>query len=159
MKKYAINVMLCSLLIVLGMGILSVNDVFPCSRAVYLGPEDTVITARSMDWVSDLGRTSGLFPRGIERDGAAGPQSIHWTSKYGSVAASAFDAGTADGMNEKGLVANLLYLSESEYVKPSLATGGNLYPFRSGHSTFWTTTQRLQRRCPTSRRNRFTSCR
>ena len=119
MKKCAINFMLCSLLIVLGMGILPVNVVFPCSRAVYLGPEDTVITARSMDWVSDLGSNLWSFPRGIERDGAAGPQSIHWTSKYGSVVASAFDAGTADGMNEKGLVANLLYLSESEYVKPS----------------------------------------
>ena len=26
-----------------------------CSRAVYLGPEDTIITVRSMDWASDLG--------------------------------------------------------------------------------------------------------
>ena len=35
------------------------------------------------------------------------------------VVAAGFDAGTADGMNEKGLVANLLYLTESEYVTPS----------------------------------------
>jgi choloylglycine hydrolase len=42
-----------------------------------------------------------------------------WTSRYGSVVAAGFDAGTADGMNEKGLVANLLYLTESEYVTPS----------------------------------------
>jgi choloylglycine hydrolase len=34
------------------------------------------------------------------------------------VVASAFEAATADGMNEKGLVANLLYLSESDYGKP-----------------------------------------
>ena len=26
--------------------------------------------------------------------------------------------GTADGMNEKGLVANILYLAESDYGKP-----------------------------------------
>jgi penicillin V acylase-like amidase (Ntn superfamily) len=38
-----------------------------------------------------------------------------WTSKYGSVVSSAFEAATADGMNEKGLVANLLYLAESKY--------------------------------------------
>jgi choloylglycine hydrolase len=54
----------------------------------------------------------------MERDGAAGPTSIRWTSNYGSVVASAFEAATADGMNEKGLVANLLYLSESDYGKP-----------------------------------------
>jgi len=58
-----------------------------------------------------------VMPRGIERTGAAGPDSIVWTSKYGSVIASAFDAATADGMNERGLVANLLYLSESIYPK------------------------------------------
>ena len=40
---------------------------------------------------------------------------MEWTSKYGSVVASVYEGGTADGMNEKGLVANLLYLAESEY--------------------------------------------
>lgn len=86
-----------------------------CSRAVYLGPENTVITVRSMDWVTDLGSNVWIFPRGMKRDGAAGANSLTWTSKYGSVVSSAFEAATADGMNEKGLVANLLYLAESEY--------------------------------------------
>lgn len=86
-----------------------------CSRAVYLGPENTIITVRSMDWVTDLGSNLWIFPRGMKRDGAAGANSLTWTSKYGSVVSTAFDAATADGMNEKGLVANLLYLAESEY--------------------------------------------
>ena len=90
-----------------------------CSRAVYLGPEDTVITVRSMDWASDIGTNLWVLPRGMERDGACGPNSPTWTSKYGSLIATAFDAATADGMNEKGLVANLLYLSESEYPTPT----------------------------------------
>ena len=90
-----------------------------CSRAVYLGPEDTIITVRSMDWASDLGSNLWSFPRGMKRDGACGSKSIAWTSKYGSVIATAFDAATADGMNEKGLVANLLYLAESEYPTPA----------------------------------------
>ena len=51
------------------------------------------------------------------RDGAAGPKSIQWTSKYGSVVVSAYEASSTDGLNEKGLVANLLYLDDSEYVK------------------------------------------
>jgi len=90
-----------------------------CTRAVYLGPEDTIITVRSMDWKTDLGSNLWAFPRGMQRTGAAGPTAIRWTSKYGSVVASAFEAATADGMNEKGLVANLLYLAESEYVNPA----------------------------------------
>ncbi len=43
---------------------------------------------------------------------------MHWTSKYGSVIAVPYNAGAADGMNAKGLVANLLYLTESDYGKP-----------------------------------------
>lgn len=90
-----------------------------CTRAVYLGPDNTIITIRSMDWKTDIGSNLWIFPRGIARDGAAGPKSIRWTSKYGSLIATAFDAATADGMNEKGLVANLLYLAEAEYETPT----------------------------------------
>lgn len=90
-----------------------------CSRAVYLGPENTVITVRSMDWSAPIGSNLWVWPRGVRRDGACGPQSLTWTSKYGSLIATAFDAATADGMNEKGLVANLLYLAESQYPRPA----------------------------------------
>jgi len=100
----------------LTLGIASLADA--CSRAVYLGPENTIITVRSMDWASEIGSNLWAFPRGMKRDGACGPKSITWTSKYGSVIATAFDAATADGMNEKGLVANLLYLAESKYPTP-----------------------------------------
>ena len=86
-----------------------------CTRGIFIADSGTVITLRSMDWKGPIGSNLWAFPRGMARDGAAGPGSIRWTSKYGSVTASAFDAATADGMNEKGLVANLLYLSESVY--------------------------------------------
>jgi len=107
------------LAILLVLGGMALQEAGACTRAVYLGPQETIITVRSMDWMSDLGSNLWAFPRGMQRDGAAGPTSIRWTSKYGSVVASAFEAVTADGMNEKGLVANLLYLAESEYVQPS----------------------------------------
>ena len=106
------------LAILLVLGGMALQEAGACTRAVYLGPQETIITVRSMDWMSDLGSNLWAFPRGMQRDGAAGPTSIRWTSKYGSVVASAFEAVTADGMNEKGLVANLLYLAESEYVQP-----------------------------------------
>jgi len=59
-----------------------------CTRAVYLGPNQTVVVARSMDWMEDPGSNLWVFPRGMKRDGAAGPNSINWTSKYGSVITS-----------------------------------------------------------------------
>lgn len=89
-----------------------------CTRVLYLGESNTVITGRSMDWVEDMHTNLYLFPRGMSRTGAAGPESPGWTSKYGSLVAAGYEVGSADGMNEKGLVANLLYLAESDYGKP-----------------------------------------
>lgn len=86
-----------------------------CTRVVYKGPDNTIITARSMDWKSEINANLWIFPKGMQRTGEVGPMSAKWTSKYGSVIASAWDIATADGMNEKGLVANILWLVESEY--------------------------------------------
>lgn len=86
-----------------------------CTRLVYLGPNDNVITGRSMDWKLDIGSNLWAFPRGLTREGRVGPNSVTWTSTYGSVIASAYDVCTTDGVNEAGLVANLLWLVESEY--------------------------------------------
>ncbi|MEJ4046227.1 linear amide C-N hydrolase [Erwinia sp. SLM-02] len=86
-----------------------------CTRLVYLGANDQVITARSMDWKVDVGTNLWIFPRGMQRTGEAGPNSVKWTSKYGSVIASGYDISTTDGMNEAGLVANVLWLVESSY--------------------------------------------
>lgn len=86
-----------------------------CSRAVYFGIEGQTVTGRSMDWLEDMHTNLWIFPRGMQRDGGMGDKGFKWTSKYGSVIASVYEAGTADGMNEKGLVANLLFLVESEY--------------------------------------------
>jgi choloylglycine hydrolase len=89
-----------------------------CTRAVYLGSDGLVITGRNMDWVEDMSSNMWVFPRGMQRDGAAGPSSAKWTSKYGSVTIAGYDKASTDGMNEKGLVANLLYLANSDFGKP-----------------------------------------
>jgi choloylglycine hydrolase len=107
-----------TLLALLAVLVFGPNASDACTRCVYLGPKDTVIVARSMDWAEDPGTNLYSFPRGMKRDGAAGPNSITWTSKYGSVIAAFYDVSTVDGMNEKGLVANVLYLVESDYGKP-----------------------------------------
>lgn len=104
-----------SILVLLILQFLFTGEMLACTRVVYSGPKGLIITARSMDWASEIPANLWVFPRGIERDGRVGPTSVTWTSLYGSVVASSFDMSTADGMNEKGLVANLLWLSESEY--------------------------------------------
>lgn len=98
-----------------------------CTRAVYLGKNDQVITVRSMDWQVDTQTDLWIFPRGMQRSGQAGPNSLKWTSKHGSVIASAYGVSTTDGLNEAGLAANVLWLVESQYPsfgpssKPGLA--------------------------------------
>jgi len=109
------------------LGFLSILLFYPeninaCTRVVYKGPNNTVITGRTMDFSLEIPANLWVFPRGMKRDGAVGKSSIAWTSKYGSVAASSWDIATPDGMNEKGLVANMLWLVESEY--PSFEKDG-----------------------------------
>jgi penicillin V acylase-like amidase (Ntn superfamily) len=90
-----------------------------CTRAVYFGKEGQTVTGRTMDWAEEMQTNLWIFPRGMARDGGMGEGSLKWTSKHGSVIASVYEGGTADGMNEKGLVANMLYLAESEYPEAS----------------------------------------
>ncbi|WP_421546675.1 linear amide C-N hydrolase [Pseudomonas sp. QD4] len=94
---------------------LSLPMAYACTRVVYLGDNQQVITARSMDWAKDVETNLWVFPQGMRRHGEAGPNSVTWTSKYGSVIASGYDISTTDGINEEGLSVNLLWLVESEY--------------------------------------------
>jgi choloylglycine hydrolase len=92
-----------------------------CSRVVWLGPDGAVITGRSMDWPYSFNSHLYAVPRGSTQDGGGGENSLTWTRKYGAIeAAGTTDPsgpidGVFDGMNEKGLVANLLYLGESDF--------------------------------------------
>jgi len=89
-----------------------------CTRAVYLGLDNIVVTGRNMDWTEGLYTDLWIFPQGMQRDGAIDPHSVTWTSRFGSLVAAGYDVGTADGMNEEGLVANVLYVAESDSCKP-----------------------------------------
>ena len=89
-----------------------------CTRAVYLGPEGMTVTGRTMDWREDPLTNLYIFPRGTARRGANTDNTVFWTSKYGTLSAAGYDIGITDGMNEAGLVANLLFLPESVYERP-----------------------------------------
>ncbi len=90
-----------------------------CTRVTFVG--DTtgyVITGRTLDWRTPIPTNLYVMPRGIVRNSYDKPaQSIQWTSKYGSVVAVGYDCGVSEGMNEMGLVCNLLYLPGTYYAK------------------------------------------
>ena len=107
-------------------GLISPSDA--CTRVLHVTKDNkSVITGRNMDWYVRYPTTLWKFPRGMERNGLSKENPLSWTSKYGSIVAIQTADGqnaTADGMNEKGLVANLLYLSETEYPKRDLHKKG-----------------------------------
>jgi len=86
-----------------------------CTRAVYLGPEDRILTGRSMDWKLPMVSNLWVMPRGVARNGVAGERSVEWVADYGSLITTGYDIATADGMNEAGLVVNLLWEVEASY--------------------------------------------
>lgn len=104
--------------IIINVGLL--QDAQACTRVVHISDDGShVVTGRNMDWYEDIKSNLWLFPRGMKRNGAAGKnsKSAQWTSKYGSVITAGFDAVTTDGLNEKGLMVNMLYLGEADFGK------------------------------------------
>lgn len=119
------NVFLITALVII-FSVIPQKRVRACTRVIYQGNKDMVITGRTMDWKEDTRSNIWIFPRGMERNGEVGKDPMRWKSKYGSVVTSAYDICSTDGMNEKGLVANLLWLTESSYPqwngeKPALS--------------------------------------
>lgn len=113
--------LVCALILIAG----PVPDAGACSRVLHVSQDGKhVVTGRNMDWFEDIQTNLWLFPRGMQRHGAAGKNSAEWVSVHGSVVATGFDVGTTDGLNEKGLMANLLYLGEADYGKRDEARPG-----------------------------------
>ena len=86
----------------------------PCSRVLWNDNGHSVVVGRNMDWFEDLKSNIWILPRGAKRDGLAAENPLTWTSRYGSVAVTAYDSITADGINEKGLAVHMLYLPETK---------------------------------------------
>lgn len=138
MKQWGFSV--CLILLITAL--CPLQSAWSCSRILYETGNGTYITGRTMDWNDPAVSTSlWIFPKGMERDGGTGKKAIKWTSKYGSVVTSFYDVATVDGMNEKGLVGNALYLAETEYGdasqtgRPTLKVGGWLQFFLDNYAT------------------------
>lgn len=88
-----------------------------CTRVIWPDAGDAVLVGRNMDFHKDLMTNLWKQPRGVARDdGVTG--ALTWTSKFGSVIATAFDIISVDGLNEAGLAGHVLWLAESTYGTP-----------------------------------------
>ncbi|WP_421658163.1 linear amide C-N hydrolase [Leptothermofonsia sp. ETS-13] len=50
--------------------------ILACTRVLYQGPAGRVLTGRTMDWKLEILSNLWIFPRGMKRHGAAGPNSL-----------------------------------------------------------------------------------
>jgi len=92
-----------------------------------------VITGRSMDWPYDFNTHFYIIPRGARNEGIR--DGLVWESQFGAVVAAGAMTpggridGVFDGLNERGLGANLLYLAEADFgpapstAKPKISMG------------------------------------
>jgi choloylglycine hydrolase len=106
-----------------------------CTRVLWNTADLAVLVGRTMDWPESTQPMVTVFPRGLERDGGmVGPSVVvadnpaRWTSRYGSIVSTIYGIGTADGFNERGLSAHMLYLSacdfgERDADRPGLVAG------------------------------------
>lgn len=100
-------------------GLSSVETAWACTRVLWTTKDGQVLLGRTNDWTGKVDSAFRVFPRGIERVGAVTVNPHKWTTKYGSLVLTAYDMGTHEGMNEKGLAGNMLYLAEiSDFGKP-----------------------------------------
>jgi len=90
-----------------------------CTRVLYETGYGTYMVGRNADWNDPTAEgVLWIFPRGTERDGAASENPVTWTSRYGSISFGVYGCISADGMNEEGLVCNMLFLVESDFGDP-----------------------------------------
>jgi penicillin V acylase-like amidase (Ntn superfamily) len=81
-----------------------------------------VFCGRSMDWPESTQPILTVLPRGMQRNGGLlGDHMVvpknpaRWSSKYGSIVTTLYGVGQADGFNEKGLGAHMLYLHATDF--------------------------------------------
>jgi len=93
-----------------------------CTRILWNDNKLAVVVGRTMDWPESTDPVLTVFPRGMQRDGGRlGTATIvaenpaRWTSRYGSVVTTIYGVGTADGVNEKGLAAHMLFLTATDF--------------------------------------------
>jgi penicillin V acylase-like amidase (Ntn superfamily) len=106
-----------------------------CTRILWNNNKLAVVVGRTMDWPESTEPILTALPRGMSRNGgragaavAVAQNPAKWTSKYGSLVTTIYGIGTADGFNERGLGAHMLYLTATDFgardaSKPGVQAG------------------------------------
>jgi len=99
-------------------GLFSASIALACTRVVWVAANDQVFVGRTQDWTEKADSAFRVYSRGMERTGAVKENPYKWTSKYGSLVITGYDLATHEGVNEKGLSAQILYLAgDCDYGK------------------------------------------
>jgi choloylglycine hydrolase len=85
-----------------------------CSR-VFWNDNPVKLVGRTLDWSRNFDEVMWALPAGMERSGRAADNPAKWTSRYASLIIAGLDICTEEGINEKGLVVNLLFLDGTKY--------------------------------------------
>lgn len=106
MKKIPVLLFLC----------LSANDIFACTTFC-INKNGQIVFGRNYDWVSGAGIVNtnqrGLFKTSMKTGNAA---TISWVAAYGSITFNQYGKEfPTGGMNEKGLVVELMWLDGTRY--------------------------------------------
>jgi choloylglycine hydrolase len=95
-----------------------------CTYFFLKAKDGSIVSARSMEFYSEVGAQLQMIPRGTAYASEApkGAKGLQWKSKYGVVAISAFGRKNllADAGNEKGLYITTLWFADVKYpeIKP-----------------------------------------
>jgi penicillin V acylase-like amidase (Ntn superfamily) len=117
MKRRFSTALLSSGLLI-GMPLASSMPADACTRVFSNDNGTAMVVGRTMDLYMDDQAALQVRPRALADGGFLGvtdPNPLSWTAKYGSVGIKSLNQGVSDGMSEKGLDANLLYLSGTKY--------------------------------------------
>jgi penicillin V acylase-like amidase (Ntn superfamily) len=87
-----------------------------CSR-VFWNDNPIKLVGRTLDWSRNFDEAMWALPAGMERSGRAPDNPAKWKSRYASLIIAGLDICTEEGINEKGLVVNLLFLDGTQYEK------------------------------------------
>lgn len=107
--------------ILLSTSILAIADpIFACSELNHNFKNDLgLYSARTMDVFIDLRPSLSIYPRGTKEKGRLNINPLNWIDKYGYVSVDETNLHnlTAEGINEKGLAAHLLYFGTMQQPK------------------------------------------
>jgi penicillin V acylase-like amidase (Ntn superfamily) len=85
-----------------------------CSR-IFWNDNPVKLVGRTLDWSRNFDEAMWVLPAGMERSGRVPANPAKWTSRYASLIIAGLDVCTEEGINEKGLVVNLLFLDGTVY--------------------------------------------